>query len=156
MNLKNQKIALAIIISISILICTAIIIDALKNKVVFSCETELNILTSENDSAHVIATGVIYNNNSGILSYKGLIENQEKKYIINRVLPFRFSQRTDSNVMLIKYSGPIKKKDDTTPKDSAWNTLYNKGEEYYISLYRTESGEYIIKERGTPSFICSR
>jgi hypothetical protein len=151
LNIRKKPLLLIL----SFIIFITVISLSYKKRLILSCSTELTIESPNGGLLHANVGYFLYSNSTGFATYKGTIEGNGVKYVINRDTPFSISDKDNDGIATLVYRGTIKKKNDTIPENLDWNTLYGLGEKYYFSFYKTKLDDYIIKEVGRTGYFCS-
>lgn len=137
----------------SSLFLVALVIQFQKKLTSFpQCNTQLKVIYDQNEELDVIFHAYLFSNSEGLLTYRGYIKKNNLNYAVNLDVPFIISDRSPK---IITLKEPIKKFNDSTPENSFFYKMVYGGYNYYLTLYKTPSGDIIFNGRGGIAFVCS-
>ncbi|MGP2471282.1 hypothetical protein V1956_22375 [Yersinia sp. 2540 StPb PI] len=131
------------------------------SQVTFKCHSEL-YLKKETAPLHAIElqanTSIFfYRNGSGFIKFTGTVEDSSSQYILNRMLPFKYSDLDNDGIYTIIFTAQKIRAIDDVPKD-LWSKFIQTGNDnmpYYINLENISNDIYMINGLASPIIVCS-
>jgi len=152
MKVNSNYVSITLMVFVAI-IATFYIYSSLSKKVLFTCSSKLSLTYPNGDKVLSNFRTFIYNDNTGLSTFRGSVINDKEIYIINRDIPFDIG---DGDVKTVIYHKPFKKNNDTVPDAVIWNKMFKSGTRYYISVFKTPAGEILVEERGSLTYLCAQ
>jgi hypothetical protein len=124
-------------------------------KLLLTCNYSVQLhLQSKNTKIFQKVNVFFYDDNSGFQSAFGKMDVEGKKYTIDNDNFFIYNETDKKGTYTLEYNKTVKKYDDNTP-DNSWGDFGNRTSVYYMTFHKLDSDTYLIRERGSPMFVCT-
>ncbi|ARB86452.1 MULTISPECIES: FidL-like protein [Yersinia] len=131
------------------------------SQVAFKCYSELN-LKKETTPLHAIelqasTSFFFYRNGSGFIKFTGTVDDSSSQYVLNRMLPFKYSDLDNDGIYTINFIAQKIRAIDDVPED-LWSKFIETGNDnmpYYINLENISKNIYMINGLASPIMVCS-
>lgn len=148
------------LVLLSFLLCIFIFAKKNSNNIDFSCSSSMSVYSekkSENPIFNMTQSISLYSNNSGVIYASGELNEDGRKYIINRTAKLDYS-KIGSNDMEARIVEVVKTSRDDVPKmlEEKYIAALTSDAVRIINIRKMESGDISFSFTSGPYFICAR